>query len=97
MKKPVEIKYNLRKIDEVVHELQILKNRANACSSMKYSMQNSEGDSKDAFLDTFDAMTECAASVAIMISNMIDYLNFAKTNMMQADASIKKRLPEPTA
>jgi hypothetical protein len=94
MKNAIEIKYNFRKIDEAVYELKTLKNRAIACGNMKYTMQDSEGDSKTALLDAFDAMTDCAASVATMLGSVIDCLNYAKNRMKQEDEALKKKMSD---
>lgn len=96
MKNSVEIIYNFKKIDESIHDLQSLKNRAIACSNIMFTVNESDGDSKIALLDAYDAMTDCASSVAIMLEDMIVFLNNAKTRMKQDDAVLKKKINDHT-
>lgn len=94
MKGNIELKYNLKKIDDFIRELHSLENRAAACSNYKYEMQSSDGDPKTAFIDAYKSVTDCSASIAILISNTIEYLNYAKHRMQHEDDALKGKVAD---
>lgn len=88
----LEIKFDFENIDDAINELKALQYRANACSNIKFEMQESKGDSTTALIDSFDAMTDLAASVATMLGGMIVQLNDAKTHMKKEDDALSRKM-----
>lgn len=87
-----EIKFDFGKIDSQIMELQKLRQRAVTCSNMKFSMPLSKGDAKDALMDAHEAMVTFSGTVAIMLKDIIDDLNYAKNRMKQEDETIARRM-----
>lgn len=92
MRDNTEIIYDFQNIDDAINELKALQNRAIACSNMKYEMQDSRGPSKTALIETFDAMTDLAASVGIMLGGIINQLKYAKSHMRQEDGALSQKM-----
>lgn len=87
-----EIKYDFTKIEDAVKALRELQNRAVTCSNMKLNMSHSKGDSKTVLLNAHKAVADVAASVAIMLGNAIEDIDYAKTSMKQEDESIAGKM-----
>lgn len=92
MKTANEIKFNYGNIETQILELQKLRDRAVTCSNMKFSMPLSKGDAKDVLIDAHGAMTSFAGSVAIMLKDIIEDLNYAKDRMKMEDDSNATKL-----
>ncbi len=87
-----EIKFNFDKIDEQISALKALQKRAYICSNMKLDLRISRGDAADALLTAHESMGAFAGTVAIMLKDIIDDLNDAKTKMKQEDEAISKKM-----
>lgn len=92
MGKVVKIVIKYIVIEGSILELQKLQDRAVNCSSMKFYMSQSKGDAKDALLDAYEAMVTFAGTVATMLNEMIDDLNYVKDEMKAADEAIAKSM-----
>jgi hypothetical protein len=92
MGKVVKIVFKHIVIESKILELKSLHDRAVNCSAMKFYMSQSRGDAKDALLDAHEAMATFAGTVATMLSDMIEDLNYAKEKMREADLSVAKSM-----
>lgn len=92
MRDSLEIVYNFNDIAEAIKELKALYNRAEACSKMKYEMQESKGKAKEALLDTYEAITDVAASTATMLNVVIKKLEYANNRMKEEDKALSRKL-----
>lgn len=92
MRDTYEIKFHFESIDEAINELKALQNRALACSILKFEMHESIGDPARVLIETFDAMTDLAGSVAVMLGGIIAKLNSAKNRMKQEDAKLSNMI-----
>jgi len=92
MRNAEEIKFDFGKIDEQILVLQKLQNRAVTCSTMKLSMPLSRGDAKEVLLDAHEAMATFAGTVAIMLKDIIDDLNYSKIEMKREDETIARKM-----
>lgn len=87
-----EIKFNFRKIDEQILALQKLQRRAHDCSKVQLRMPLSQGDAKEALMEGHEAMGTFAGTVAVMLQDIIDDLNYSKNKMKQEDERIAKKI-----